>query len=96
MSQQISSKDILFDFAEILTQQTDFHEVLRLVAHQSAQFLRADLALVLMVNPDTRETIKTVVKEGKYTNPDEYSEVHINIGGWIIHHQKSFLSDRSS
>jgi transcriptional regulator with GAF, ATPase, and Fis domain len=92
MSQQIKHSENLFEFARILGQQTDFQEVLRLVAHKSAQFLKADLALVLMLNPDTRETIKTIIKDGKHIDQKEYRDIHIHVGGWIINNKKSFLS----
>jgi transcriptional regulator with GAF, ATPase, and Fis domain len=91
LHQSIHSND-LFEFAKILGQQTDFQEVLRLVAHTSAQFLRADLALVLMLNPDTRETVNTIIKDGKYIDKKEYRDIHIHVGGWIINNCKSFLS----
>ncbi len=92
MSKQIKHSEDLFEFAKILSYQTDFNEVLRLVAHQSTQFLRADLALILMVNPDTRETVKTVMRDGKYSEQEEYRTIHINVGGWIISYRKSFIS----
>jgi len=92
LTQQIKNNEDLITFAKILSHQTDFQEVLRLVAHKSAQFLKADLALILMINPDTRETIKTVMKDGKSTEQLEFRKIHIHIGGWIINYKKSFLS----
>jgi GAF domain-containing protein len=80
------------EFAKILGQQTDFKEILRLVAHQSTQFLRADVALILMLNPDTRETMKTIVKDGKYFKHKEYRNIHIHVGGWIVKKGKPFVS----
>ncbi|UCF64584.1 MAG: sigma-54-dependent Fis family transcriptional regulator [bacterium] len=82
----------LIEFAKILGQQTDFQEVLRLVAHKATQFLKADLALILMLNPDTRETVKTIMKDGKHIEQREYQDIHIHIGGWIVNHSKPFLS----
>jgi len=93
LSKQVRHTEDLFEFAKILSYQTDFDEVMRLVAHQSAQHLRADLALILMVNPDTRETVKTVIRDGKHSELVDYRKVHINIGGWIINYQKSFFSN---
>jgi len=86
------NSDDLFEIARILGKQTDFPEVLRLVAHNSAQFLKADLALILMLNPDTRETIKTIIKDGKSIEQKEYRDIHIHVGGWIINNNKPFLS----
>ncbi len=83
MKQQSINTTDLFEFAKILGQQTDFQEVLKLVANKSAQFLKADLALVLMLNPDTRETVKTIIKDGNLLKK-EYRDIHIHVGGWII------------
>jgi Nif-specific regulatory protein len=82
----------LFEFAKILGTQTDFGEVLRLVAHQSAQVCGADLALISMVNPDTRETVKTVIRDGKYSEQKAFRKIHTNVAGWILHYKKKFFS----
>jgi transcriptional regulator with PAS, ATPase and Fis domain len=82
----------LFEFAKILGQQTEFKEVLRLIANNAAQFFNADLALILMLNPDTRETVKTIFKNGKSIEYKEYRDIHNYVGGWIINNQKPFFS----
>ena len=92
MALQITNTQDLFDLAKILRHQTDFQEVLRLVAHKSAQLLEADLALILMVNPDTRQTIKTMIRDGKATDNEKYGAIHTNVSGWMIHYKKTFLS----
>ncbi|MBN2366876.1 MAG: sigma-54-dependent Fis family transcriptional regulator, partial [Calditrichaeota bacterium] len=80
------------EFAKILGQQTDFQEIMRLVGHKSSSALKADLALILMVNPESRATIRTLYKDGRVQNYKEYRAVHINVGGWIIKHRQSFIS----
>jgi Nif-specific regulatory protein len=92
LSRKIKLEANLFEFARILGQQTEFQEVLRIVAQKSAQFLKADLALVLMINPDTRETVKTIIKDGQSVDQKEYRDIHINVGGWILKNCKPFLS----
>lgn len=92
MKQQSINTTDLFEFAKILGQQTDFQEVLKLVANKSAQFLKADLALVLMLNPDTRETVNTIFRDGQNIDRKEYRDIHIHVGGWIINNRKSFFS----
>jgi len=92
LSQQIKHNEDIFEFAKILSCQTDFNEVIRLVANQTTQLLKADIALILMVNPDTRETVRTIIRDGKNNEQEEYHKIHINIGGWIINYQKSFFS----
>ncbi len=90
MLQQNVHTDDLLNFAKILGLQTDFQEVLKLVAHKSTQLLKADLALILMLNPDTRETVKTVIKDGKDIKKDEYRDIYIHVGGWVITNSKPF------
>ena len=94
MTNLTGSKQDLFEFAKLLGQQSDFQQILRLVAHHSAQLLNADLALILMLNPDTRKTVKTIFKDGKTIEQKEYRDIHIHVGGWIINHEKSFFSKR--
>jgi transcriptional regulator with GAF, ATPase, and Fis domain len=91
LQQSIQNEDII-EFAKILGQQTDFQDVLRLVANKAAQFTKADLALILMLNPDTRETVKTIIKDGKHIDQKKYRDIHIHIGGWIVNNSKPFLS----
>jgi transcriptional regulator with GAF, ATPase, and Fis domain len=93
MPQPILNNKDLLDLARILGQQIDFQEVVRLVANKAAQLLKADLAIILMLNPDTRKTVKTIFKDGKTIEQKEYRDIHIHVGGWIISNQKSFLSD---
>jgi transcriptional regulator with GAF, ATPase, and Fis domain len=88
----INTED-LFEFTKILGQQTEYNEVLRLVANNTAQFLKADLALILMLNPDTRKTVKTIFKNGMSTDPKEYRDIHIHVGGWIVNKKGSFISN---
>ena len=82
----------LFELAKILRHQTDFQLVLKLIAQKSAQLLKADLALILMVNPDTRETIKTIIRDGKSAEQENCREIYTNVGGWIINYKEPFVS----
>ena len=92
MQKQIKNNDYLIELAKTLSHQTDFQEILRLVAHRASQLLSADQVLILLVNPDTRETIKTVIKNGKSADHENHRDINTNIGGWIINYRKSFLS----
>ena len=65
MSLQKINYEDLIDLAKTLGHQTDFHEITKLVANKTIQLFKADLALILMLNPDTRRTVKTISKDGK-------------------------------
>ena len=35
-----------------------------------------------MLNPDTRETVKTIIKDGKDIDRKEYRDIHIQM--WVV------------
>jgi len=82
----------LIEMVRLLALQTEYQELLRLVAQKSAQFLNAETACILIINPDTRQTVKTIIKEGPKGEQKELQNVHTHIGGWIISNRQSFFS----
>ncbi|MFC1568935.1 sigma 54-interacting transcriptional regulator [bacterium] len=82
----------LIDLASLLGDQTDFQEILRLVTQKAAAILKAEMALIMMINPQTRQTVKTVYKEGFGVEDEKYHFVHTNISGWVIDNNTSFVT----
>jgi transcriptional regulator with GAF, ATPase, and Fis domain len=82
LTHPIKNQENLYEFAKILGQQSDFQEILRLVAQKSVQLVNAEMAFILMINPDTRHTIKTIMKNGQSSEQKAYREIHIHVGGW--------------
>jgi len=88
---RLTKLDSLVELAQILGQQSDYDGVLRLVVEKASSLAPSDAALIMMVNPRTRDTIKTVYAE-KNTD-DEYTRfMHTNISGWVIVNDASLLS----
>jgi len=82
----------LLDLAAILSQQTDFQEILRVVAQKAASLLNAERATIMMINPLTRQTVKTVMREGGEANERDYHAAQTQVSGWVIKNQKPFAS----
>jgi len=82
----------LIELAALLGEQTEFQEVLRLVTQKAADFMHAEMALIMMINPQTRQTIKTVYKVGQAVEDRKYHLIHTNISGWVIDNNASFLT----
>ena len=82
----------MYEFINILSRQTDYQEIVRLIANKSSQLFSADTALILMLNPDTRETIKTIIKDGKNIGKDNYRNINIHVGSWIVTNSKPFYT----
>lgn len=89
---QYEKLENLFELANLLNRQHDFQEMLRLLSSKISIMFHAEIVSILMVNPRTQETIKTVVKEGSETAPKQYRVLETNIIGWVMKHQQPFLS----
>ena len=90
-SNYIPKLESLIELAQILGQQSDYEEVLRLVVEKASQLVNSDSALVMMINPKTRDTIKTIYSERNLEDTQNHF-VHINISGWVILNNRSLLS----
>lgn len=84
--------DALIEFASVLELLDDYREVLRLVTQEAANLLNAESALVMMINPSTRETIKTIYREEKEQSDTRYHKAQTYFSGWIIDKQSGFVA----
>lgn len=82
----------LVELASVLSQQNDFPEILRLVAQKAASLLQAETCLILMLNPRTQETVKTVRREGQTGDERQFKTVQNQISGWLMQHQQPLWS----
>jgi len=86
---QFEKLESLVELAQTLSQQKDFNEILRLVTQLSARLLKADVALILMVNPRTHKTMKTVFEEGQKPTERKYRVLQNLISGWVMKNDMS-------
>ena len=82
----------LIDLTGVLSEQNDFEEILRLVAARAAALLEAETALIIMINPRTRRTVKTIFREGRIDGRPRYHAVHEQLAGWVIEKKRALLS----
>lgn len=84
----------LFEFAEALSAQNSFDEILSLIANESATLLVSDYAVIVLINPQTRETRKTVLFSGGTTGEQRLSQIrHSLIAGWIFQQRRPLLAN---
>jgi transcriptional regulator with GAF, ATPase, and Fis domain len=87
-----SRLESLIELVLILAKQNDFQETLRLVAKKASNLLKADTTLIMMINPRTRETVKTLHREEVAEN-EPYQFVNTYLSGWTIAKNCGFLSE---
>jgi transcriptional regulator with GAF, ATPase, and Fis domain len=85
--------DSIIELASILARQSDFQEILRLVTQRAAALFQAETALIMMINPATRETVKTLYRQGGKTEEGTYQLLHTYLAGWVIEKNRGFISE---
>ncbi|MCB0294017.1 MAG: sigma 54-interacting transcriptional regulator, partial [Calditrichaeota bacterium] len=71
-----------------------FDEILSLIANESATLLVSDYAVIVLINPQTRETRKTVLFSGETRREQRLSQIrHSLIAGWIFQQRRPLLAN---
>lgn len=87
-----TESDKLIALAHLLSQQKAIDDSFKIVAQETAQFLNAEIILILMVNPRTNQTLKTIIKEGDVSTETRYRFIQNQVSGWILKNNQSLLS----
>ncbi len=66
MTTEIQKLENLVEVAAVLSQQNEYEEILRVVAQKVAGLLNAETAVIMMINPQTRQTVKTIFNLKKF------------------------------
>jgi transcriptional regulator with GAF, ATPase, and Fis domain len=82
----------IIELVHILDQQTSFEEILRIISVKAIQLFETDSAKVMMLNPETEQTIKTIYKEQKDGFTQDYHLLNVNLAGWVQKDKKSLIS----
>ncbi|MGE5457794.1 MAG: GAF domain-containing protein, partial [Methanococcaceae archaeon] len=82
----------LIELARILSRQSNYEEVLRLVVEKASSLVNADTALIMMINPKTRDTVKTIYAERNSAGNEQNHFIHANICGWVLINDDCLLS----
>ncbi len=92
MENKFQKIESLIDMATLLNKQVDYQEILRLVTHKASTMLEADVTLIMMINPQTNQTVKTIYSHGEEPDKRIYNFIHSNVSGWVIKNSRSLLS----
>ena len=92
MISESRKSESLFELAKILGQQNDFPEIVRLISSTATALFNAEVASIMMINPSTQETLKTIFKGGKEIAAAPYQYVQNVVVGWAMKHGRAFLS----
>ncbi len=82
----------LVELAEVLSQQSNFNEVLRVVTQRTSELLDAEIGLIMMLNPRTQQTVKTIVRKGQDISHPRYHSAQNQVTGWIMKNREPLLT----
>ncbi len=82
----------IIELVQALNQQSSFEEILRVISAKAIQLFGTDSAKVMMLNPQTEHTLKTIYEGQKDSFVKNYHLLNVNIAGWIQKHKKSLIS----
>jgi transcriptional regulator with GAF, ATPase, and Fis domain len=82
----------LVELALVLAQQNDYEETVRLVAEKIKELFNPQTVWICMINPRTRETVKTICREGIPCEDKQFRSLQIHVCGWMVKNKKSFTT----
>ena len=91
-NEDVQKYESLVELASILGNQNDFDELLRIVSAHALSFFNADVASLVMINPRTDNTIKTIIRGGKDIEQQRHHFVQTNVVGWVNKNKQSFIT----
>jgi transcriptional regulator with GAF, ATPase, and Fis domain len=87
-----SSQNIL-EFLNCLNQQKHIDEMVRFLVQQASALTQSDLSAILMVNPSTYQTIKTLCCNGVKEEDNKYQVLLNQVCGWILLNQLPLITE---
>ena len=86
----------IIELAELLNYETSFEEMLRLISIKTLEMFECDFVTISILNPETENTVKTVLKDNQKFDSSLIHLINTNINGWMLVNQKNFLSNNLS
>ena len=83
----------ILEIATLLNHQVDWDEMIRLITTKTQELFDCSLVKILIFNPITQNTIRTVSDAEKKFDSSCLKMVTINVSGWLLQNKKTFSSN---
>jgi len=84
--------EALIELAHILKHEGDFKQILRITTEKAKQLFAADSAMLMMINPQTHKTLRTVFSGEEAAADPVLHAINSSISGWVIKYNSILLS----
>ncbi len=91
-TEYISKLEALIELAHILKQESNFKQLLQVITEKACALFAADFALLMMINPQTHHTLRTVFSGREESTSSEIHAINSSISGWVIKYKSDLLS----
>lgn len=92
-NEDVQKYESLIELASVLGKQNEFDEILRIVTAQALSIFNADVASIVMINPRTDNTVKTIIRNGKDIEQQRHHFVQTNVVGWVNKNNQPFITE---
>jgi len=93
VTEDLQKYESLIELASVLGKQNEFDEILRIVTAHTLSFFNSDVASIIMINPRTDNTVKTIIRNGKDIEQQRHHFVQTNVVGWVNKNQQPFITN---
>ncbi|MBI1805758.1 MAG: sigma 54-interacting transcriptional regulator [Ignavibacteria bacterium] len=93
LQQRIDELEGLNRLAQTLCSTLEIDEILSAIIDASLTLCHAHQASIVLMDPSTKETVKTLVHEAGTSRERIEHTVNMLVAGWILEHQKPFRAD---
>ena len=87
--------DEIFHLVSALEEISDYDKSLEIITNHVSKKFNAGEASVIMINPRTDNTVKTIFSNNKDSRQINIKLLHNLVSGWILKNKKSFISGES-
>jgi transcriptional regulator with GAF, ATPase, and Fis domain len=92
-SENLLKYENLIELASVLGKQNEYDEILRIVTAHALSLFFADVASIVMINPRTDHTIKTIIRNGKDSEQQRHHFVQTTVVGWVNKNKQPFITN---
>ena len=83
----------ILELPTLLNHQVDWNEMIRLITTKTQELTDCSLVKILIFNPITQSTLRTVSEIEKNFSSSCLKMVTINVSGWLLQNKKTFISN---
>jgi len=93
LQQRITELERLNNLSQVLSSTLDVNTILQEIVKATTILCKADKTSILLFDPSTKETVKTLVHQSNSSESSIEHTVNLIVAGWVLENRKPFLTN---